>query len=148
MKEHVDVGTELHPRLIVERVDDAIAFYQAVFGAELLERFAAPNGVVVHASLRIGAATFSMAEQVPEWKLLAPRAVGGSPVLLHLTLPDPDAACARVVERGGEIVIPLEDRFYGKREGRVRDPFGHLWVLSRPLADLSDVELRRRLAAT
>ncbi len=26
-----------------------------------------------------------------------------------------------------------EDRGYGRCEGRIRDPFGHLWVVSQPL---------------
>jgi PhnB protein len=85
--------------------------------------------------VRVGLSVFSMTEQVSDWGLLAPTRMGGSPVLLHLTLPDPDDACARMVAHGGEVLIPIEDRFYGKREGRVRDPFGHLWILSRPLGD-------------
>jgi PhnB protein len=44
-----------------------------------------------------------------------------------------------------EVVIPIQDRFYGKREGRVRDPFGHLWVLSRPIAKRRDEETQCRL---
>nr|WP_280497187.1 VOC family protein [Nocardia farcinica] len=46
-----------------------------------------------------------------------------------LTVPDPDATAAQMVRRGGELVIPVENRPYGRRQGRVRDPFGHLWVL-------------------
>jgi uncharacterized glyoxalase superfamily protein PhnB len=72
--------------------------------------------------------------------------IGGSPVLIHLTLADPDAACARMVELGGEVIIPIKDRPYGKREGRVRDPFGHLWVLSRPTETLTNDEIQQRLA--
>lgn len=33
-----------------------------------------------------------------------------------------------------EIVIPIKDRPYGKREGRLCDPFGHLWILSQQVA--------------
>ena len=136
--------TELHPRLIVDGVDKAISFYQAAFGAELVERFVM-SGIVVHAAIRIGRSVVSMAEQVPDWKLLAPPTVGGSSVLLYVTLPDPDATCSRFVELGGEVVIAIKDRPYGKREGRVRDPFGHLWVLSRPIETLNNPEIQRRL---
>jgi PhnB protein len=69
-----------------------------------------------------------------------------TPVLLHLTLPDPDAACARTIERGGAVVIPIQDRPWGKREGRVRDPFGHLRILSRPIEALTADEIQLRLA--
>ncbi len=38
-----------------------------------------------------------------------------------------------MVRLGGALVIPVENRPYGKRQGRVRDPFGHLWVISGAL---------------
>ena len=136
---------EVEPRLVIERVDDAIAFYRAVFEAVPVDRYVDARGVVVHASIRIGRSIVSMAEEVTAWKLLGPVSVGGSPVLLHLTLPDPDGAAARMVDRGAVVIVPIADRPYGKREGRVRDPFGHLWVLSRPLEALSPEEIQRRL---
>jgi PhnB protein len=141
-----EIETEIFPRLVIERVDEAIAFYQGVFLATLLDRFVDANGVVVHAAVQIGKSIVTMAEEMKAWKLLGPRSIGGSPVLLYLTLPDPDAACSRMLERGSEIIIPIEDRPYGKREGRVRDPFGHLWVLSRATESLSRDEIQRRLA--
>ena len=45
---------------------------------------------------------------------------------------------ARMTEHGGEVVIPIADRPYGKREGRIRDPFGHLWIVSTHLFDLPE----------
>jgi PhnB protein len=128
-----EVRSEIQPRLVIERVDDAIAFYRATFGAEPIERYVDASGVVVHAAIRIGTSIVTMAEEVKAWKLLGPSAIGGSPVLLHLTLHDPDAACARATERGGAVVVPIQDRPWGKREGRIRDPFGHLWILSCPI---------------
>jgi len=127
-----EIVPAIQPRLVLPRVDDAIRFYQASFGATLIEHFVDPNGVVVHAALLIGTSVVTMAEEVRSWKLLAPASIGGSPVLLHLRVADPDAACTRMIERGAEVVVPLEDRPWGRREGRVRDPWGHLWILSRP----------------
>ncbi|WP_342213381.1 VOC family protein [Nocardia farcinica] len=75
------------------------------------------------------AATVALAHSVPEWGWCDPDSIGGSPVLIMLTVPDPDATAAQMVRRGGELVIPVENRPYGRRQGRVRDPFGHLWVL-------------------
>jgi PhnB protein len=114
-----DVRIEVQPRLVIEHVDDAIAFYRAAFGAELIERYADSSGVVVHAAVRIGTSIVTMAEEVKAWRLLSPTAIGGSPVLLHLTLHDPDAARAITIARGGAVVVPIEDRPWGKREGRV-----------------------------
>jgi PhnB protein len=135
----------LTPRLIVENVEDAIEFYRAAVDAELIERYALPNGVVVHAALRLGQSMFSLAERVDEWGLLSPDAIGGSPVLLRLEAQSPHAIASRMVERGGCVIIEIKDRPYGKREGRVRDPFGHLWVLSTAIEQLSPAEIDRRL---
>jgi PhnB protein len=124
--------TAIQPRLVLSRVDEAVVFYEACFGAKLIEHFVDPNGVVIHAAMLIGASIVTMTEEVSSWELLAPPSIGGSPVLLHLTVPDPDATCTRMTERGAHVVVSIEDRPWGRREGRVRDPWGHLWILSRP----------------
>lgn len=49
-----------------------------------------------------------------------------------------------MVERGARVVVEIKDRPYGKREGRVRDPFGHLWVLSATIEQLTPSEIERR----
>ena len=141
-----EVVTEVQPRLVIDRVDAAITFYAAVFGATLLERYVDASEVVVHAAIQIGSSVISLVEEVTKWQLLAATSMGGSPVLLHLTLPDPDAACERAVALGGTVLIPIADRPYGKREGRLRDPFGHLWILSCPIETLTKEQIRQRLA--
>jgi len=60
---------------------------------------------------------------------------------------DVDAAWTRAVAAGAEVLYPLEDRFYGERGGRLRDPFGHQWMMSQHIEDVSPEELRRRAAA-
>jgi uncharacterized glyoxalase superfamily protein PhnB len=35
----------------------------------------------------------------------------------------------------------------GKRQGRLRDPFGHLWIISQELEALSPEEVQRRVDA-
>jgi PhnB protein len=38
----------------------------------------------MHASIRIGGAAIMMVEEAPEWKMLGPKALGGSPVATHV----------------------------------------------------------------
>lgn len=121
------------PRLIVRDADAAIGFFEKALGARLIERFAEPGGRVAFARLASGDFTFSLSEEVPEWGWTSPITLGGSPVLMQLDLDDCDAVAARMEAEGAEIVIPIKDRSYGKREGRLRDPFGHLWILSQEL---------------
>ncbi|OYN99331.1 putative glyoxalase superfamily protein PhnB [Propionibacteriaceae bacterium ES.041] len=123
----------LTPKLLLDDPDAAITFYTRAFDADLTFRMADDRGVVVHAELELEGGGFALGQSVAEWGWQDPGSTGGSPVLILLTVPDPDATAARMVTGGAEIVIPIEDRPYGRREGRVRDPFGHLWVLGTEL---------------
>lgn len=57
---------------------------------------------------------------------------------------DVDAAFARAVAAGAEVVVPLTNQFYGHRDGRLRDPFGHEWLLSQKVEEVSPDEMQRR----
>ncbi|GAA4910212.1 VOC family protein [Streptomonospora salina] len=127
------MDSELHPKLLVSDADAAIAFYTEALGAALNFRAADDHDVVNHAELTLGSSVFALAQSVPEWGWHDPRSVGGSPVLVTAHVPDPDSTADRMVRLGAELVIPIDNRPYGKRQGRVRDPFGHLWVISGEL---------------
>lgn len=119
----------LTPRLVVRDGAAAIDFYERAFGAEVLERYDSPDGKVVHAALKIRDAVVAVVDAAPVHHNLSPDDLGGTSVILELNVDDPDAAAAKVVEHGGEIVFPIDDRFYGHRDGRVKDPFGHFWIV-------------------
>lgn len=117
----------LTPRLVVADPDEAIRFLQRALDAEVDERFE-QDGVVVHAGLRIGEYALSISAEVPEWGWLAPTTLGGSAVLLTLDVSDARAVAGRMVDEGALVVVPIEDRPYGRCEGRLQDPSGHLWI--------------------
>lgn len=121
---------ELIPKLLVSDADAAIDFYTKALDATLTLRVADDDGVVNHVEIMVGSSTLALAQSVAEWGWHDPRSVGGSPVLITANVPDPDATADRMVRLGAELVIPVENRPYGKRQGRVEDPFGHLWVIS------------------
>jgi PhnB protein len=138
----------LTPRLIVPDADAAIAFYRDALGAELVERFEDPTlGKVVHAAVRIGPMTLSLAEAHDEFDNRSPDSLGGSAVLLQLEVEDALAVGEKMKAHGADELIPIEDRFYGKRAGRLRDPSGHLWIVSQQIEDLDDEAIRRRIAS-
>ena len=132
---HDDGGmnSQLLPKLLVSDADAAITYYTRALDAQVQRRVADDHGVVNHAELTLDSVAFALAQSVEEWGWNDPRAIGGSPVLIMLTVPDPDATAERMARHGAEIVIPIDDRPYGKRQGRVKDPFGHLWVISGDL---------------
>ncbi len=60
---------------------------------------------------------------------------------------DVEAKFARAVEAGAEVVMPLEDQFWGDRYGLVRDPFGHQWSLGQPVREVSPEEIAEAMQA-
>jgi PhnB protein len=132
------------PRLVAADADAALAFYEAALGGEVTARFTDPTGRVVHAEVRIGGTTVFVTSEDGEHNV-APTTSGSSSVLLSLAVDDADATGAAMVAAGAEVLIPIDDRPYGAREGRLRDPAGHLWILSQPLEDLTPGEVQRRL---
>jgi len=141
------MATTVTPYLLVNGAADATRFYERAFGAEETMRLAEPSGRIGHAQLAIGDATIMIADEFPERGFRGPEALGGSPVTLVLQVPDVDAVAARAVDAGATVVIPVQDQFYGERSGRIRDPFGHVWVLSSHVEDVPSEELQRRYAA-
>jgi PhnB protein len=137
-------------RLVVSDGAAAIAFYCEAFGAaELGERFAAPDGAVIHAELQIGDSVVMITEDSAD---AAPPA--GSPsdpgatvnAIMATYWEDVDAAWERAISAGATVVFPLEDQFYGERGGRLRDPFGQQWMLSQRTEILTHEEIGRRAA--
>ena len=124
----------LCPTLVVDGAEAAIAYYTRALGAKEVNRFADDDGTIVHAEVAIGDAIVMLKD--PGQGDEAPGQVGGTPVILSLEVDDVDAVAERMVAAGGTVVYPVADQPYGKRAGRVRDPYGHLWILSQPLDDL------------
>ena len=102
----------------------------------------------MHADLTLDGHTFTLADEYPEYDAFGPKARGGTSVVLTYKVQSGvDAAWQRAVDAGAEVVYPLVDQFYGARAGRLHDPFGHQWMMTMEIEQLSDDELQRRLAA-
>ena len=135
------------PQLVVRGAARAVAFYGRAFGAHELLRNMAPDGErVMHAELLLGAGRLLLHDEFPDRGAGGPETLGGTPVTLHLAVDDADAAFARAVDAGAEVVMPLQDTFWGDRYAIVRDPFGHRWSIAAPIEDLSPRQLQGRAA--
>jgi PhnB protein len=137
------------PRLVFAHdAAAAIAFYLDAFGAEVLEEpFVGPDGDVVHAEIRIGDSVVFVADD-GDGNGIAPGSAGGAVnAIMALNVAAVDDWWERAVAAGCEVVYPLADQFYGDRGGRLRDPFGHQWILSTHIEDVSRDELDRRKRA-
>ena len=136
----------LTPHLICAGAADAIGFYKRAFGAALLNRLDGPDGKVMNAALRIGDSVVMLVDESPEWKCFGPTTLKGSPVTLHLYVPDVDASFAQAVAAGATATMPVTDMFWGDRYGQVQDPFGHNWSIATHKRDLTDAQIQQEMA--
>jgi len=133
------------PYLSVKGAADAIEFYKKAFGAIEMMRLPNPDGTLGHAEIKIGNALVMLADEYPDYGNLSPKTLGGSSVRLHMYVEDVDAFFEKAVAAGAKVLIPVADQFYGDRSGRLEDPFGHVWLVSTHVEDVSPDEMERRM---
>lgn len=133
------------PHLVCEGAAAAIDFYVQAFGAVETARMPGPGGKIMHAAVRIGDSIVMLADDFPEYGGLGPKALKGSPVTLHLYVPDVDASFARAVAAGAAVRMPLADMFWGDRYGQVTDPFGHHWSLATHTRDMTPEQMQEAM---
>ena len=123
--------TAIQPVLTCRDAPAAVEFYKRAFGATELARTESPNGIV--AEMALDGVPFMVVEEAPAAFNVSPVTLGGTTVRIHLNVDDPDAVAARAVAEGASEVFPIADQPYGLRQGRIADPFGHHWLIGRPL---------------
>jgi uncharacterized glyoxalase superfamily protein PhnB len=133
------------PHLVCAGAADAIEFYKKAFGAVELTRMPGAQGKLMHASIRIGDSAVMLVDESPEWGMLGPKSLKGSPVTIHLYVDDADAFVARAVKAGAKVTMPVDDMFWGDRYGKLEDPFGHHWSIGTHVRDVSPEEMRQAM---
>jgi PhnB protein len=138
---------EVFPYLCVHDAAAAIEFYKSVFDAQEVLRLAEPSGRIAHAELKLGPATLMLADEHPELGILSPLAFGGTGTTIHLHVENVDELALRAVEAGASILREPADQGHGERQCRLRDPFGHEWLLGHPVESVCPDEIQRRFEA-
>ena len=85
-----------------------------------------------------------LSDEWAEGGVYSPTTFGGTAVTLHLYVPDVDAFVARASDSQTKVVRPIEDMPYGDRAATLIDPYGHRWMVSTKLEDVSKEEMERR----
>jgi len=140
--------TTLTPFLVCSPAADAIAFYEAVFGATVVSRMDGPDGSVMHAELHLGLGRLQLSDPNDEYGLVAPTGhtddtVSGSTCIY---VADVDAVFDTAVERGATVREKPSTFVTGDRFASIYDPFGHRWAVMTKVEDVSPEEAERRLA--
>jgi PhnB protein len=132
----------LAPHLVCAGAADAIEFYKKAFGAEEMLVLAGDDKKIMHAALSIDGSRVMLVDENRNYGLLSPKALNGTPVIIHLNVPDVDRFFERAVAAGAKVIMPVADMFWGDRYGVVEDPWGHRWSIATHLRDMSVDELK------
>lgn len=138
---------EVFPYLRVRNAVAAIDFYQCVFGAKERFRLTEPGGRIGHAELELGNIVLMLSDEYPEFGIHGPQGRGATGVAIHLHVDNADDLAARAVAAGATMVREPADQFYGERSCKIRDPYGHEWLLGHEIEQLSHEEMQRRFTA-
>jgi PhnB protein len=132
------------PHLIVSNGLAAIDFYKEVLGAEEGHRMMTPDGKkLLHGEIVLDGHKFFLSDEFTASEggtLKSPQALGGTCVRITLEVEDADATVERAVAAGSQVLMPLQDLFWGARYGKILDPFGHEWGINQQLKEQTDAE--------
>lgn len=131
------------PSVIVRDAAKAIDFYKKVFGAEEIMRMPNPDGLIMHAELKIGDSIIFLSDEIPGMGGKSPESVGTHTGGIYLYVPDVDDVFQRAIAAGGKAPGGVNEMFWGDRVGHFVDPFGHSWTVSTHVADLSPAEMEK-----
>ena len=131
------------PYLTVRDAQAAIDFYVMAFGAKEVARLPSPDGQkLMHAELQIGDAKIMLADAFPEMDgSHPPSPLSGSPVTVHMYVPDTDATVERAAAAGAKVTMPPANMFWGDRFAKLSDPFGHSWSIATHQRDVAPQEM-------
>jgi uncharacterized glyoxalase superfamily protein PhnB len=112
----------VQPYLHLRGADKMIPFMEATFGAEAMGVHKSPQGLVMHATIRIGNATLEIDEAHGEYQ--------PKPCHLHVYVPDTDTVYERALRAGTMSIEIPQDKPYGDRSAGVKDMFGNSWFIA------------------
>ena len=117
------------PQLYIKSGITDIGFYSKAFGATELRRWTNDDGSIHVAELSISSALFHLHEENPGSGLFDPGKYKGVTATIGLFVPDVDLVMEKAVNAGATMINPAKDYEYGYRQGEIKDPFGHRWLI-------------------
>jgi len=134
------------PHLIVNDGLAALKFYKEVFGAEEGDNMMAQDGKrLMHGEILLDGHLLFVSDEFAREEggmCQKPETLGGTSVRVTVMTDDADGVFERATERGAEVLMPLQDMFWGARYGQFRDPFGHVWGVNQQLKEQTEAETK------
>jgi PhnB protein len=116
----------VQPFLQPLRAEPVIDFLVRAFDAVELGRATAPDGGIMHTTLKIGNSAMELSDAAGIYQPM--------PGMFYLYVENADDACARAISCGAESISVPTDQAYGDRHGSVKDVAGNLWYIANRIA--------------
>jgi catechol 2,3-dioxygenase-like lactoylglutathione lyase family enzyme len=118
--------------LFVDDLEATKEFYRETFGLPVM--FEDDDSAV----FRFGATLVNLLDVAAATELVEPAPVAasaaGARAVMTVEVPDVDAVCAVLAQRGMVLLNGPVDRPWGVRTAAFADPAGHVWEVAAPLA--------------
>ncbi len=135
------------PYLVVDGAEKAIEFYKRAFDAQAVDVAKGPDGKVMNAQIKIGDSMLMLNDEFPDYGAVGPLKMGGTPVTIHLYVPDADATWQKALDAGAQVGMPIADQFWGDRYGMIIDPFGHKWGIATRVRDVTPDDIAEAMSS-
>jgi len=119
------VTVSLHP----QRAEPVLNFIHRAFGGTDVHKYATPDGVIPHATIRIGNSILEMGEAHGPYQPM--------PTMFYLYVPNCDELYYRALKAGATSIGEPTDHDYGDRSAGVKDPFGNQWYIATHFKDVT-----------
>lgn len=126
-------NTSFAPQLYIPNGVRDISFYTKAFGAVELRQWMNDDGSYHVAELSIDGALFHLHEDVARCNQFNPEKLNGTSVVIGLFVPDVDAVMNKAIAAGATVISPAQSYDYGYRQGEIKDPFGHQWMIEKKI---------------
>jgi len=140
--------TAITPFIVVDRPEEAIAFYEAVFGAKAKNVTAVGSEGrqrIVHADVDFGSGYLQLGAPNPAYNLVPPPGEGKACYSLGIYVPDVDRTLELAVAYGAQVREPATNFVSGDRYASILDPFGIRWSIMSRIEDIPEEESFRRV---
>lgn len=97
----------------------------------------------MHAMLTIGPAMLMIEAEWPTLPSRAPKPDGSSPVAL-VYVENVDETLDRAIAGGAQVLVPVQNQFWGDRIAWIMDPSGHVWTVATRIEETTADERKRR----
>lgn len=133
------------PMLVCRSPEAEMNFCAAAFGAIEEVRRPGPDGKPIHIAMRVSDAFLVVQSESPDVvDSRAPTGDGSPPVVIFVYVPDVDQAVERAVAMGAELLMPVQNQFWGDRTAKILDPSGHVWTVASRIEETTEEQRSAR----